>query len=230
MPQRLILADAWVAPHLRRSLKRRYDVVAKREWTTNLVLDLVKVGCAASLLIAPWFFALAPVPAWNLWVVAYLMLTCSLAKFVAEAEWEAQTNCCLGAWAMSAPWILGFSSDGSPTIVHVVGGSCVCILSAIELWGAQRNPPWRFGPSSALRPALLSSIINPPDRSVRRRRTYRLQRPAAPRTRRASAQRGGRIRPGSSQAGARWAPHANSVCFPGGLSNVRQSVEASRVA
>lgn len=228
MPRRLMPADAWVGPHLRRFLKRRYDVVENREWA--MVPDLVKAGCAASMFIAPWPFALAPVPAWNIWVAAYLMLTCSLAKFVAEAQWEAQANCCLGAWALTAPWILGFSSDGSATIVHVVGGSCVCVLSAIELWSAQRNPPWGFAPNSALRPALLSSTINSPDRSARCRRTYRLQRPAARRTRSATAQWRVRIRPGFSKARARRVPHANSMSFLGRLSNVHRSMEANRVA
>jgi hypothetical protein len=230
MPNRLTLADR--APHPRRSLKWPCDVAAGHQWSVDVILDLVKAACAALLFVAPWLFEFAAVPAWNLWIVAYLMLTSGLAKFVAEADWETQANCCLGAWVLSAPWILGFSSEGAATTIHVFGGGCVCILSAIELWGSQRNPPWRFGPGSALRAASLSTMITPPNPSARLRWTCRWRRPAARTGRRAAA-------PGSicrrrdlqlGKARARWTPQACSMSLPGGPSNTPRAMEARHVA
>jgi SPW repeat len=221
-------SDCWTFPHLRRFFRYLDDVVANRDWTRAVILDLAKIACATLLFVAPWLFAFAPVPAWNLWIVGYLMLTCGLAEFLAEADWEAQTNCCLGAWVLSAPWILGFSSSEVATIVHVAGGSCVCILSAVELWDAKCNPPWRFGPGSALRAALLSSIITPRHRPAKYRWTSRMQRSGV-RTGRQTAARGSFRAPRRTQlakASARW---ARAVHRPEPLS-LRHPMEMSRVA
>ena len=205
-----------------------YHLLPKREFRVEAILDLLKAACAALLFVAPWLFRLAPVPAWNLWIVAYLMLTCSLAKFVAEADWETQTNCCLALWVLSAPWMLGFSSDGMATIVHVAGGSCVCILCAVELWGAQRNPPWRFGPASALRAPLLSLMTSPPERPAPQMWTPQLQLPALRTSRRVPVRRI-RIRRRLGAGRAPCVQSDRSMSFSG-WSNVARLREASRAA
>ena len=79
------------------------------------------------------------------------LLTASLAAIVAEADWEPRANLWLGTWVLAAPWTLGFSHEPEATLVHVIGGALVSMLSAAEVWFIGRSPPWRFGPGAAQR-------------------------------------------------------------------------------
>jgi hypothetical protein len=159
-------ADSWTRrmTDLPRSFQDMGRAATKPLWARDVVLDLAKAACAALLFVSPWMLAFTSAPAWNLWIVGYLMLTCCLAELLAEADWEAQTNFCLGAWVLCAPWTLGFAAESVASLVHVAGGSCIFILSAVELLSGRRNPPWRFGPSSARRAVFLPSIAVLPER------------------------------------------------------------------
>jgi SPW repeat len=108
-------------------------------WTRDRVLDLTKLICSAPLLALTWALEFAPLAVWNLRVCAYGMLTASLAALVAEADWEPRANLWLGAWVMAAPWALGFSEETAATLVHVVGGGTVSMLSAVEVWSGQAS-------------------------------------------------------------------------------------------
>jgi SPW repeat len=132
-----------------------------------LVLDALKLACAAALFGSPWVFALSPAATWNLWVCGYAMLAISLAALVAEADWEPKANFALGAWVVAAPWILAFATDQTvATVVHMTGGGLISILSALELWNAERNPPWRFRPGAASRAAFAPTIMEWPQASA----------------------------------------------------------------
>lgn len=72
------------------------------------------------------------------------MLTVTAAALTAEADWEPHSNFCLGIWVAIAPLTLGFSQDAAAVVVHVVGGSVVSLLSAVEVWMGERNPPWQL--------------------------------------------------------------------------------------
>jgi hypothetical protein len=123
----------------------------RRLFPREALLDSLKLTCAAALFASPWVFDLPAVATWNLWVCGYAMMSISLVALVAEADWEPGANFWLGAWIMAAPWMVGFFEEPEATFVHMAGGGVVLILSAVELWTAERNPPWRFRPGAALR-------------------------------------------------------------------------------
>jgi hypothetical protein len=58
---------------------------------------------------------------------------------------------CVQARPLAAPWTTGFVEELSATSVHLAGGGMVSLLSVVELLSGERNPPWRFRPSSASR-------------------------------------------------------------------------------
>jgi SPW repeat-containing protein len=126
----------------------------ERTWTRDRVLDLTKLVCGALLLASTWALEFAPLPAWNLRVCGYAILTASLASLVAEADWEPRANLWLGLWVLAAPWMLGFTQDTAAVLVHMIGGGLICMLSAVEVWSDERSPPWHFGPAAAQRAAL----------------------------------------------------------------------------
>ena len=136
---------------LRTVFDQRRTAAPDQPFPRDAFLDSLKLTCAAALFVSPWVFAFTPVATWNLWVSGYAVLTITLAALVAEADWEPRANFWLGAWIIAAPWILGFSGDPDATFVHMAGGGMVSILSAVELWTAERNPPWRFRPGAAVR-------------------------------------------------------------------------------
>ena len=128
-------------------------------WTRETFLDLIKLSCAALLFASAWVLEFPPTAVWNLWVCGYAMLTVTVAALTAEADWEPHSNLCLGTWVTIAPWTLGFSEDAAAALVHVFGGSVISFLSAVEVWTAERNPPWHFSPAAALRCGLASAAI-----------------------------------------------------------------------
>ena len=117
----------------------------------HMACDFLKLAGSTALFASPWAFEFTPSAAWNLWVCGYMMLIVSLAALVAEANWEPPTNLCLGAWTAAAPWILGFAAENPATFIHLSGGGLIAILSVVELFGEERNPPWRLRPSTASR-------------------------------------------------------------------------------
>jgi hypothetical protein len=137
---------------------RLRDVFLFREPIDESLFDLSKLVCAAALFASPWAFEFSDLPAWNLWSCGYAILVVTAAALMAEAEWEPRANFCLGAWVLASPWMLGFTSETGATVLHLAGGSIVVGLSALELWGTQRNPPWRFQPGAASRdtPAVIA--------------------------------------------------------------------------
>jgi hypothetical protein len=128
-------------------------------WTRETLLDLIKLSCAALLFGSAWVLEFPPTAAWNLWVCGYAMLTVTAAALTAEADWEPHSNFCLGIWVAIAPWTLGFSEDAAAALVHVFGGSVISLLSAVEVWTAERSPPWHFSPAAALRACLAPSAM-----------------------------------------------------------------------
>jgi SPW repeat len=122
----------------------------KGEWTQTVVFDALKLAGALALFGSPWLFQLPPGAKWNLWICGYFVVVASLAALLAEADWEPEVNLCIGAWLLIAPWVLGFSHDLAASLLHLLGGSLVSILSALT-WYADRSPPWQFRPGAALR-------------------------------------------------------------------------------
>jgi hypothetical protein len=124
----------------------------------KMLVDIAQLGCAFLLFLSPFCFVFPPLAAWDLWITGYSMLTVSVAALVAEAEWEPQANLLLGLWLVAAPWTLGISHETAASLVHLTGGVAISLLSAVELWHAEQNPPRRFGPAAAQRPDLISLV------------------------------------------------------------------------
>jgi hypothetical protein len=101
------------------------------------------------MLMSPWLFDLAPAAKWNLWICGYAAATICVADLTAEADWEPRTSLWLGLWLAVAPWLLGFGDDRTAALLHFAAGTIVSLLSAVELWGAERTPPRRFRPGGA---------------------------------------------------------------------------------
>jgi SPW repeat len=120
------------------------DIMLDGNWRSKEVFDLCKLACAAALFATPWLLDLGGRPAWNLWVCGYAMVTIALADLTAEADWEARTSFYLGAWLLAAPWLLGVPQDVAATLVHIVGGGIISLLSVAELWSSKHTPPRRF--------------------------------------------------------------------------------------
>jgi hypothetical protein len=133
------------------------DAMLDVRWTRETVLDLIKLSCAALLFASPWVLEFPRIAVWNLWLCGYAMLTVTAAALTAEADWEPHSNFYLGIWVAIAPWTLGFSQDAIAVFIHVFGGSVISLLSAVEVWTAERNPPWHFSPAAALRARLAAS-------------------------------------------------------------------------
>jgi hypothetical protein len=128
-------------------------------WTRTSFLDIGKLATAAAMLVSPSLLHLAPAAKWDLWICGYAMLTICVADLTAEADWQARTSLWLGVWLAVAPWLLGFTDDRSATFMHFSAGAIVSLLSAAELWSADRSPPRRFRPGAA-RHAELFDVIN----------------------------------------------------------------------
>jgi len=163
------------------------DAMLDIRWTRETVLDLIKLSCAALLFASPWVLEFPPTAVWNLWVCGYAMLTVTAAALTAEADWEPHSNFSLGIWVAIAPWMLGFSQDAIAVFIHVFGGSVISLLSAVEVWTAERNPPWHFSPAAALRARLAASATMAADvpqplrdlAAARERPSHRRRRSAA---------------------------------------------------
>jgi SPW repeat len=158
------------------------DAMLDIRWTTETLLDLIKLTCAALLLASPLMLEFPPTAVWNLWVCAYAILTVTVAALTAEADWEPHSNFCLGIWVAIAPLTLGFSQDAAAVFVHVFGGSVISLLSAIEVWRAERNPPWHFSPAAALRAPsamMATEMPQPLQELAAARGSHRRRRPAA---------------------------------------------------
>jgi hypothetical protein len=120
-------------------------------WTRDTIIDSIKLVCGGLLIAAAATLGLEGTLSWNALLSGYAILTAALAALVAEADWEARANLTLGVWAAVSPFCLGTADLSAVALIHVVAGSVVGLLSAMELWNARRDPPWRFQPGSASR-------------------------------------------------------------------------------
>jgi SPW repeat-containing protein len=131
---------------LYRSLSR--EAASNSSLTYETSFHAAKLTCALLLFASSWMLSLPPLAAWTLSIVGYGILTVSVAALVAEADWEPRVNFALGIVLLAAPWVLGFAHDALSTLLHVVGGAVITLLSGIDLLISREDPPWRFGPAA----------------------------------------------------------------------------------
>lgn len=101
--------------------------------------DWLNLLLGAWLFISPWtlgFKGELPGAAMNAHVVgAAVLIIAALAVYLPHA-WEEILNFLLGAWAVAAPWVLGFASNREAMANTVVVGVLVAVLA---LWAATKD-------------------------------------------------------------------------------------------
>jgi hypothetical protein len=117
---------------LKKEMKMRSEVPSKGlEWT-NLILG-------AGLACAAFMFAGSPVAAWNAGIVGTLMVFCSAMALYRYGVWTEWSNLTLGCWAVVAPFLLGFGSTETPMWTHVLLGTCVAAIAAMQLQAGHKT-------------------------------------------------------------------------------------------
>lgn len=98
-------------------------------------VNLVSTGGALILMASPWLagFTGDVIASSNAVLCGMLMLSFTVAAFIRGRDWRSWMNLVPGVWVFLSPFILGFVASEVPTIIHVVVGLTVSILSLAEL-------------------------------------------------------------------------------------------------
>ena len=115
-----------------RALDERLDATLN---ALNVVLGLI-------LLISPWLleFLSHQLASWNAAASGAVIAILAFAAFLRTRRWE-EWGLIAGLWVVAAPWLLGFTNLSSALWTHLVLGSWVAVLAAIELASSRRTPP-----------------------------------------------------------------------------------------
>jgi hypothetical protein len=110
--------------------------------TQDTVLNGINALAGLFLLFSPWMLGFTDTAnaSWNAWIVGAVIAIIALSSLIALYEWEEWVNLVLGAWAIIAPWALGFSALSGAVAAHIVVGLIVAVLAAIELWSTHNRP------------------------------------------------------------------------------------------
>jgi len=110
-------------------------------WTNAKWCDVANLILGAILFLSPWIFGFeAGAASENAYIAGIVIAVLAIAALAAFAVWEEWLNLIVGLWTFASPWILGFQGTTAMT-VHVIIGTGVAILAAIELWIMSQNPP-----------------------------------------------------------------------------------------
>lgn len=93
--------------------------------------DGVNLLLGAALFISPWVFNFEghQTVAWNAHIVGAILALFSLMALLAFQTWEEWAAGVVGLWALASPWLLGFSTMGAATAVHVVIGLLAVVFA-----------------------------------------------------------------------------------------------------
>ena len=96
----------------------------------NLLLGMI-------LFFSPWLFSLSIGAPWQITspTIGLLIALLSMAALAAFAVWEEWLNLVAGLCLVVSPWLLGFQNSDAMTL-HVVIGTIVVALAALEIWFA----------------------------------------------------------------------------------------------
>ncbi|SDR34106.1 SPW repeat-containing protein [Rhizobiales bacterium GAS191] len=110
--------------------------------TKESAIDVINAVLGVGLALSPWAFGFTheAAAAWNAWLVGAVIALIAIGALVAFAEWEEWANLILGAWAIIAPFMLGFGGMVSAARTHIVVGLIVVVLAAVELWWVHHRP------------------------------------------------------------------------------------------
>lgn len=108
----------------------------------RMVLNMASILAGLGLLLSPWYLGYADQAnaAWNAWIIGAVVSLIAAAALLAFHEAEEWANLTLGAWAVFAPWILGFAAVSTATTVHVLAGLVVAVFAGLSLWFTHNWP------------------------------------------------------------------------------------------
>ncbi|MBW8270191.1 SPW repeat protein [Caldovatus aquaticus] len=88
------------------------------------------------LFLMPWLvgFSAAPAPAWSAWVTGLLVALAGAGALAGYAGAGGWANLVLGAWAVIAPWVLGFAGQAAAMWSHVILGVLTVLAAVAVLW------------------------------------------------------------------------------------------------
>jgi hypothetical protein len=92
----------------------------RKETISDIAIAVLGVG----LFLSPWIIGYRDETnaSWDAWWGGFLVATLALSGLAAYAEWKAWANLALGIWIGLAPWLLGFHSSASASLVrHTIG-------------------------------------------------------------------------------------------------------------
>lgn len=99
--------------------------------------DWGSLVAAVVLLVAPWAFHYSSAMATLATSFSAVILVILSAMALAEIdETEEPEYLILGAWLLISPWVLGFWTDKSALVTHILFGAGFIIHSAWEIWAA----------------------------------------------------------------------------------------------
>lgn len=103
--------------------------------------DWRSLAAAAALFIAPWALhytsAMATLATCFSAVILVIVSTMAIAEVDDTEEPE---YLILGAWLLISPWVLGFWTDKSALLVHILFGVELIVHAAWEIWAAPAGP------------------------------------------------------------------------------------------
>lgn len=97
--------------------------------------NLVSIMFAILLALSPWMLGFPyETAAVNAWASGLVLGLVSVMALLAYSEWEEWVDLAVGLWILVSPWVLGFDAGSAASKVHVMIGSVVTVLAAVELW------------------------------------------------------------------------------------------------
>lgn len=107
----------------------RYD-----DWKRILVGSQLVLGLV--LFLMPWLagFSAAQTPAWTAWLTGLAIALVGAGSLAGYAHSGAWVNLVLGAWAVIAPWVLGFAGLAEAMWSQVILGILTLLAAAVVLW------------------------------------------------------------------------------------------------
>ena len=109
------------------------------------------LALGVALFISPWALGYAmteaadtttmtgfTVAAWNAWLAGIVVGAIAVTALLREVEWGDRLTALIGAWAIVAPWILGFSNLTAAMASHVILGVLIVAVAAWTLWSTRQ--------------------------------------------------------------------------------------------